>query len=301
MNYDRILEKLGYQRISMYNYHKDVYYESTSELDYFIKYDQFFNELWFYEKEYLTDRKDQYKILMKEVETFKKYGIPVKTIYTKAKGSKGRSFSSFRVEEEDRIDDLDLTKHGYKYSYKKEVYYKKVETEGKTEDEGDSYIIFAKKIGKNYYSLSFKELEYSYESWYALDILYDERNRLYRISSKLKIEVVKPRRKKVSDERETGYNRGYNNQDDFWKDFWKRFNNGDQRQRHQQQQQRPRTVAWVSVFGFSTTPSTFSDVKKRYRELALKYHPDRTKTDSTEMMKKINLAYEEAKHFYRMD
>lgn len=43
----------------------------------------------------------------------------------------------------------------------------------------------------------------------------------------------------------------------------------------------------------STPTSDFADVKKKYRNLALRYHPDRNKSDeATRMFIQISRAYE---------
>ena len=58
---------------------------------------------------------------------------------------------------------------------------------------------------------------------------------------------------------------------------------------------------WWKVLEFSSMPTDFASVKKRYRELAFKYHPYKNPNNKTaeETMKKINDAYDKAKQYYR--
>lgn len=82
----------------------------------------------------------------------------------------------------------------------------------------------------------------------------------------------------------------YHNSDETFDDDYSQSNDyGYSESRHEE----IRKVDWAfSVFDLKAD-STYEDIKKRYRELSLKFHPDRNKTaESTKKMAEINSAYE---------
>ena len=96
-------------------------------------------------------------------------------------------------------------------------------------------------------------------------------------------------RKKEEQKRKDDYRK--QREDDYWRDNKQRSHS-----------QGTYETEWWKMLEFNSIPYDFNFVKKRYRELMMKYHPDRNgnSKESEEKTKKINDAYDKAKQYYRM-
>jgi hypothetical protein len=61
----------------------------------------------------------------------------------------------------------------------------------------------------------------------------------------------------------------------------------------------PKTAAAFGLFGLPTS-ATWETVRKKYRQLALKHHPDTARTDSGITFSNISSAYSELQRFFKI-
>ena len=169
---------------------------------------------------------------------------------------------------------------GYKYSEKKGIYYKQeirnllkfaffISINGK----GD----FELSIGSNTDDIS--NIKNSY--------LENEKGRL--LLFRIFVTIKEPKRRKSEQEKEESKKKTeYNSWYDSWYEKWNKTKT----------ETRTYDISWWKDMEFTSMPTDFKTVKRKYIELTKRYHPDIIGKSGEEKMKKLNRAYELAKKYF---
>lgn len=320
MTVEEELTKLGFHLITIY-WTKKFNYKDTLNEDYSLYYSPTGKTLSFDEEEYETSVDEQIKTLESWVKKFKAHHIPVEII----RGARGRHRWSKDIRENRDTKGIDdLINYGYKKCVNRSscyfIHIKKEEYDKDGDFTGEDYRIFA-NVGRfsDAIQLNFSETEYEYEYSDKVDALVKEQRRLkdlgfWSVSIKYpKREYTQEERDKRKSERErrneyreekhggrSGYGSGksdYRGWDDFFNRFYRNYYNRGSYDSGKTSGFKTQTEWWKEL-DFTAIPSDFATVKKRYRELARKYHPDIAGQSGEEKMKKINDAYEKAEKYF---
>lgn len=258
---------------------------------------------------YTAKRKDVLAELREEAKILNKAGLKVDNLRWIYKGSiiLDINLNKPKEEQDNRVNKT-ILRAGYKYDIDNGFYYRdvkkdlnKFDSEGGFLGEDFTYII--KRIkGKDYLSFTSKNYIYTYES--KEFYLNRENSRLwndfgiivYNRLRKPKSENKKEESNSYRDRKEESHS--YRSYEDFFRDFF--GGRGRSNYNNNSYSSRSYNTEWWKVLEFTSIPISFDIVKKRYRDLIRKYHPDIAGKNGEEKSKKINLAYEEAKKYFRV-